>query len=69
MPTVQPPMAGLVVNPMVTAVLERSLQQSEILENRRGACRGLGARKCFFTPSFIVIQILLSPIGARKSGT
>ena len=32
---VQPPMASLVANPTTTAVPERSLQQSEIVKNRK----------------------------------
>ena len=45
-------MAGLVANLMVTAVLERSLQHSEILKSIKGAYRKrwkLGATKHFFT--------------------
>ena len=56
MPTVQPPMAGLVANPTVTDVLEVFLQQDEISKSRNGAYRKrwkLGATKCFFVPSFI----------------
>ena len=56
MQTVQPPMAGLVANPMATAVLERFLQHSEILKNRKEDYRKewkLWATKYFFTPSFI----------------
>ena len=51
MRTVQPLMAGLVANPMATAVLERFLQQhNEILKNRKGGSRKrwkLWATKCF----------------------
>ena len=66
---VQTPIASLVANPTTTAVPERSLQQSEILKNRKGVYRKrrkLGATK---SPSIIASSILLNPAGARKSGT
>ena len=54
MPTVQPLKAGLVAIPMATAVLERSLQQSEILKNRReptGRGESSGSQVLFY-PKF-----------------
>ena len=47
-------MAGLVANPMATAVLERFLQHSQILESRKGDYRKrweFRATKCFY-PKF-----------------